>query len=122
MPHPTSERVKREAWREVRVYESYSEPSNSASVRALPIFPAVSQATCQCENGLVNGKAEAPPVLSFGEVALFRIFGNATFRRSENPPSGPLEVALFRIKENYRWLRLLETFLRRATVEARQVR
>jgi hypothetical protein len=36
------------------------------------IFPAVSQATCQCENGLVNGKAEAPPVLSFGEVALFR--------------------------------------------------
>ena len=82
------------------------------------IFPAVSQATCQCENGLVNGKAEAPPVLSFGEVALFRIFAKATsFRRSENPPSGPVEVALFRIKgkENYRWLRL-ETLFHRATV------
>jgi hypothetical protein len=63
-------------------------------------------ATRQREKGLRNGKAEAPPVLRF-VVALFRIFGKATLRRSENRPSGPLEVALFRIKgkENYRWLR-----------------
>ena len=42
-------------------------------------------------------------------VALFRIFGKATsFRRSENSPSGPVEVALFKIKGkgSYRWLRL----------------
>ena len=79
-------------------------------------FPRRTQ--CQRENGLVNGKAEAPPVLSFGEVALFRIFAKATsFRRSENRPSGPVEVALFPIKgkENYRWLRL-ETLFHRATV------
>ena len=51
-------------------------------------------------------------------VALFRIFGKATsFRRSENSPSGPVVVALFRIKgkENYRGLRL-ETLFHRATV------
>jgi hypothetical protein len=66
--------------------------------------------------GKKNGKAEAPPVLRF-VVALFRIFGNATFRRSENRPSGPVVVALFRIKgkENYRGLRL-ETLFHRATV------
>ena len=42
----------------------------------------------------------------------WRFFGSSerppeVVRRSENRPSGPLEVALFRIKgkENYRWLR-----------------
>ena len=95
MPHPTSERVnlKREAWRELRVrlilYRKYDHSQS---------FPRLERNT-PAREGLRNGKAEAPPVLSFGEVALFRIFGKATsFRRSENPPSGALEVALFRIK------------------------
>ena len=69
-------------------------------------------------------QSRTPPVLSFGEVALFRIFGKATsFRRSENPPSGPVEVALFRIKgkENYR-LRLERFSTERRFDEAPQVR
>ena len=88
----------------------YSEPRIRNYVSTVPPGPSTfpRRTQCQRENGLVNGKAEAPPVLSFGEVALFRIFAKTTsFRRSENPPSGPVEVALFRIKgkENYRWLR-----------------
>ena len=82
----------------------YSEPSFRPDL----IYVRVPASARQLEKGLRNGKAEAPPVLSFREVALFRIFGKATsFRRSENRPSGPVEVALFRIKgkENYRWLR-----------------
>ncbi len=121
MPHPTSERVnlKREAWRELLVrlilYRKYDHSQS---------FPRLERNT-PAREGLRNGKAEAPPVLSFGEVALFRIFGKATsFRRSENPPSGPLEVALFRIKgkENYRWLRFERFSAERRFDEAPQVR
>jgi hypothetical protein len=64
-------------------------------------------------------------LLNLSEVALFRIFGKATgFRRSENSPGGPLEVALFRIKgkENYRWLRLERFSTERRFDEAPQVR
>jgi hypothetical protein len=45
-------------------------------------------------------------------------------RRSENRPSGPVEVALFRIKgkENYRWLRLERFSTERRFDEAPQVR
>jgi hypothetical protein len=103
----------------------YSEPSNFAiPLPGTPNLSRVLNATRQREKGLRNGKAEAPPVLRF-VVALFRIFGKATsFRRSENRPSGPLEVALFRIKgkENYRGLRLERFSTERRFDEAPQVR
>ena len=75
-----------------------------------------------------KGRRTAKPKLSrFSQflVALFRIFGEATsFRRSENPPSGPLEVALFRIKgeKNYRGLRFERFFTERRFAEVPQVR
>jgi len=47
-------------------------------------FPRLERNT-PAREGLRNGKAEAPPVLSFGEVALFRIFGKATRGLSEDP-------------------------------------
>ena len=87
-------------------------------------FPRL-EGTCQRERP-ENGKAEALLVFSIKLflVALFRIFRNATFRRSENRPSGPLEVALFRIKgkENYRGLRFERFSTERRFDEAPQVR
>ena len=122
MPHPI-ERVnlKRVAWREL--LDVYSEPSREFR-NTTPNLSRVLNATCQREKGLRNGKAEAPPVFSI-LVALFRIFGNATgFRRSENRPSGPLEVALFRIKgkENYRSLRFERFSTERRFARVPQVR
>ncbi len=125
MPHP-KERVKRDAMqrREVRVY---SEPRICKCLQARYLLPSTfpRQTQCQREKGLRNGKAEALPVLRF-VVALFRIFGKATssVRRSENRPSGPLEVALFRIKgkKKYRRLRLERFSTERRFDEAPQVR
>ena len=42
-------------------------------------FPRLERNT-PAREGLRNGKAEAPPVLSFGEVALFRIKGKENCR------------------------------------------
>jgi hypothetical protein len=72
-------------------------------------------------------KTAEPKLCRFSQflVELFRIFGEATsFRRSENPPSGPLEVALFRIKrkENYRGLRFERFSNERRLDEASQMR
>ena len=109
-------------WRELRAYSESNPYVYVSTVYPLPsTFPSRTQ--CQREKGQRNGKAEAPPVFSI-LVALFRIFGNATFRRSENRPSGPLVVALFRIKgkENYRWLRFERFYTERRFEEAPQVR
>ena len=111
-------------WREVRVY---SEPRIRKCLRKQArylldlTFPRQTQ--CQRE----KGRRTAKPKLSlFSQflVALFRIFGKATFRRSENSPSGPLEVALFRIKgkENYRGLRFERFSTERRFAEVPQVR
>jgi hypothetical protein len=61
--------------------------------RRIPQFTTTLNLSRQREKGLRNGKAEAPPVLSFGEVALFRIFGKATrgllkIRKPTKWPSG----------------------------------
>jgi hypothetical protein len=79
------------------------------------------------EHASARGLRTAKPKLSWFSqflVALFRIFGKATFRRSENRPSGPLVVALFRIKgkENCRWLRFERFPTERRFDEAPQVR
>ena len=114
MPHPI-ERVKRDAMAGtsgVLSVESVSVPKHASRTFD---FPASNTMPARKGPGTAKPKlCRFPQIL----VALFRIFGKATgFRRSENPPSGPVEVALFRIKgkENYRWLRL-ETLFHRATV------
>ena len=61
-------------------------------------FPRL-EGTCQRERP-ENGKAEALLVFSIsgGAFSDLRKGHRVVFRRSENRPSGPLEVALFRIK------------------------
>ena len=87
-------------------------------------FPRL-EGTCQRERP-ENGKAEALLVFSIsgGAFSDLRKGHPVVFRRSENRPSGPLEVALFRIKgkENYRWLRFERFSTERRFDEAPQVR
>ena len=87
-------------------------------------FPRL-EGTCQRERP-ENGKAEALLVFSIsgGAFSDLRKGHPVVFRRSENRPSGPLVVALFRIKgkENYRWLRFERFPTERRLEEAPQVR
>ena len=87
-------------------------------------FPRL-EGTCQRERP-ENGKAEALLVFSIsgGAFSDLRKGHPVVFRRSETPPSGPLEVALFRIKgkENYRGLRFERFSTERRFDEAPQVR
>ena len=114
MPHPTSERVnlKREAWRELLVrlilYRKYDHSQS---------FPRLERNT-PAREGLRNGKAEAPPVLSFGEVALFRIFGKATkFPKIRKLTKWPTGGGAFSDQgERKLSVAPTRTFLRRATV------
>ena len=87
-------------------------------------FPRL-EGTCQRERP-ENGKAEALLVFSIsgGAFSDLRKGHPVVFRRSENSPSGPVEVALFRIKgkENYRGLRFERFSTERRLDEAPQVR
>ena len=71
--------------------------------------------------GRKDGKAELGSFVFRGGGAFSDLRkGHLRFRRSENPPSGPVEVALFRIKvkKNYRELRLERFSAERRSNEA----
>ena len=75
--------------------------------------------------GRKDGKAELGSFVFRGGGAFSDLRkGHLRFRRSENPPSGPVEVALFRIKvkKNYRELRLERFSAERRSNEAPPVR
>jgi hypothetical protein len=121
MPHPI-ERVKRDAMAGTSGVLSVE----SLSTRYLPEL-RLSRVKHNASARRAREKTAKPKLCRFSQflVALFRIFGKATgFRRSENRPSGPVEVALFRIKgkENYRGLRLERFSTERRFDEAPQVR
>ena len=71
--------------------------------------------------GRKDGKAELGSFVFRGGGAFSDLRkGHLRFRSSENPPSGPVEVALFRIKvkKNYRELRLERFSAERRSNEA----